>query len=61
MNAYEVHISRGVCVGVCVCVPGVCFGVGSAVLAPNDKSATWSQIGPQPGFRSLPSFGKEWD
>lgn len=45
---------------VCVCACG-CVGVGHEDLALNAKSATWSQIGPQPGFLSLPSFGNEWD
>lgn len=35
--------------------------VGHQGPALNAKSATWSQIGPQPGFISPPSFGNEWD
>lgn len=39
----------------------VCVSAGHAGLSLNAKSTTWSQIGPQPDFRSPPSFGKEWD
>lgn len=35
--------------------------VGLPSLPLNAKSATWSQIGPQSGFRSHRSFRKEWD
>lgn len=42
-------------------VSGGCIMVGREGLVLNAKSATWSQIGPQPAFISPPSFGNEWD
>lgn len=44
-----------------LCVQWGCIGVGHEGLALNAKSATWSQIGPQPCFISPLSFGSEWD